>query len=194
MRGCSRLLDALRPRAGVVPAHAGMFPMRYKIAGVYDSGPRACGDVPEIAFALVVIEGWSPRMRGCSRGIRLRLRAPHVVPAHAGMFPSTTATAVGNLRGPRACGDVPMAIIYPFPPFGWSPRMRGCSPVKERGKSVHDVVPAHAGMFPSSLSNRTSRFRGPRACGDVPQAAQGLQVQILWSPRMRGCSRNRHEP
>ena len=189
MRGCSQCSTAKTSISAVVPAHAGMFPVQLADWNINSGGPRACGDVPHIVCAGEGELGWSPRMRGCSRGVRRMLRQHRVVPAHAGMFPRNQNERDSRLRGPRACGDVPFAWSKVLSCFQWSPRMRGCS--RAGGAQLHarGVVPAHAGMFPPTTSPREGATCGPRACGDVPAWNQIYTALGMWSPRMRGCSR-----
>ena len=189
MRGCSRGVDRLFSQKSVVPAHAGMFPTATRYGSCDASGPRACGDVPDIVVIAAPRDVWSPRMRGCSPiGAVLWSRSP-VVPAHAGMFPPHVLCVLTIVSGPRACGDVPLSHAARRSSIAWSPRMRGCSQrvVVVEGDLL--VVPAHAGMFPAPRHPVRRSPCGPRACGDVPIREMQERSYAAWSPRMRGCSR-----
>ena len=89
---------------------------------------------------------------------------------------------------PRARGDVPMASgACP----GWlmfSPRTRGCSVQLTPGVQLHQVFPAHAGMFRSTTAAHLPDSSFPRARGDVPYTHFGVSSFGLFSPRTRGCS------
>ena len=190
-RGCS-LRHRRRDLAhGVVPAHAGMFPADGGGRSHDGSGPRACGDVPRVVDNRGAPPEWSPRMRGCSLRAAPCRRRSWVVPAHAGMFPTTPRRRLQETSGPRACGDVAQFIDSFINLIAWSPRMRGCSLGQLRRVLDDDVVPAHAGMFPTPPSWARSGSGGPRACGDVPLLNLRYLRGIGWSPRMRGCSLKR---
>ena len=175
MRGCS-LASARRRRFDtVVPAHAGMFPGGGFEPSCRISGPRACGDVPEIMPKYKPLYEWSPRMRGWSDLLLVLHGADRVVPAHAGMFPLATPRRSRRRGGPRACGDVPDGHFGSSLVYSWSPRMRGCSRVLQLNKQLQCVVPAHARMFPRAGPRGRCARSGPRACGDVPYSATGYQ-------------------
>ena len=72
--------------------------------------------------------------------------------------------------------------------MAFSPRMRGCSYEGLRIDDPEAVFPAYAGMFRvSSMMWGTCRSF-PRVCGDVPGDARLHDVDLEFSPRMRGCS------
>ncbi|CAL2060941.1 protein of unknown function [Streptomyces murinus] len=131
---------------------------------------------------------WSPRMRGWSRLAGVQQAVVLVVPAHAGVVPSSSRRRGVIRRGPRACGGGPIADA----PSGlidlWSPRMRGWSLGLQVLAAEGCVVPAHAGVVPGALPRAGRRSRGPRACGGGPAEWTQQAVQLLWSPRMRGWS------
>ena len=127
-------------------------------------------------------------MRGCSSRANSEDAREAVVPAHAGMFPCPPSPSHREIRGPRACGDVPSPARRDSQGRKWSPRMRGCSRDHAQVQTVVRVVPAHAGMFPVPLCMPLASAGGPRACGDVPGAMTDIMVEGGWSPRMRGCS------
>ena len=107
-------------------------------------------------------------MRGCS-GIHDGTQSVIAVfPAYAGMF-RITDFHKGKLESfPRVCGDVPTFAVKHFICYGFSPRMRGCSPPRD----LRDT--------------RLNRF--PRVCGDVPFSVNWFIGFNEFSPRMRGCS------
>ena len=189
MRGCSRIRQPDQMGVAVVPAHAGMFPSVSICKRSCTRGPRACGDVPVPRLAVGAHRLWSPRMRGCSLKRLHEGQLFKVVPAHAGMFPAARDTPIFLASGPRACGDVPKLDLITFYYVKWSPRMRGCSQRIGRSRCKDLVVPAHAGMFPKQGCSWIETWRGPRACGDVPGEDGEPHERVLWSPRMRGCSR-----
>ena len=178
MRGCSLNRCGIHERETVVPAHAGMFPALALLIRKSNRGPRACGDVPVLTVTGTTAYMWSPRMRGCSRSNQTRSPRVFVVPAHAGMFPVDDYKAKIKSSGPRACGDVPAASASCACAVPWSPRMRGCSRLAYFSRILAAVVPAHAGMFPSTSTATEAKLRGPRACGDVP-VPTSVAVSVL---------------
>ena len=73
-----------------------------------------------------------------------------------------------NKSFPRVRGDVP----DPLPEGGelllFSPRARGCSPLRTGWHSLPKVFPACAGMFPHAGLVLGGKFCFPRVRGDVP--------------------------
>src|SRR5690606_23887306 len=90
---------------------------------------------------------------------------------------------------PRACGDGPdhQEGAPPWPTY--SPRMRGWSPDAATPVVAFAVLPAHAGMVPGRCSDPRRTPGTPRACGDGPGGADGVNSRRQYSPRMRGWSR-----
>ena len=86
-RGCSRVDLRRGFLVGVFPAHAGVFPHSQCHPFGEDGLPRARGGVPLLSAANCPIILSSPRTRGCSRMIALRVGSSVVFPAHAGVFP-----------------------------------------------------------------------------------------------------------
>ena len=127
MRGCSCFPLVRFIHIAVFPAYAGMF-RRYLSP---DHGarrfPRVCGDVPIERALAVVLEKFSPRMRGCSSAEPSSRNANYVFPAYAGMFLSVTPAGILILSFPRVCGDVPCLCQGFSKTYLFSPRMRGCS-------------------------------------------------------------------
>ncbi len=103
VRGCSRTAVGDHGRHQVVPARAGVFPRQLPVPWRRLCGPRACGGVPRQGPRNSTIARWSPRVRGCSRSRETAGRTHRVVPARAGVFPSTTVLRCRESRGPRAC-------------------------------------------------------------------------------------------
>ena len=152
----------------VVPAPAGLFPdCRAGVCGS-SSRPRACGAVPAGIGSVDMIEGSSPRLRGCSLHRLDRAPARRVVPAPAGLFPAGAAPGRCAAGRPRACGAVP----------GWWQLV----------SEVYGVVPAPAGLFRTRRPRPPSASGRPRACGAVPPETAGRSAEDASSPRLRGCS------
>ena len=113
----------------------------------------------------------SPRTRGCSQLVLLRRVEHLVVPAHAGVFPTSSSTRRSS---------------------AWSsPRTRGCSPDTGNTRHHEGVVPAHARVFLENRNVRPPALSRPRARGGVPAMDDLTPVKSRLSPRTRGCSRRR---
>ncbi len=155
----------------MLPALAGMVPSRMTSSG----------------------RSWtcSPRSRGWSPPARPPRRRGDVLPALAGMVPTTRGSCAGPRRAPRARGDgPPIDWDKPIEPL-CSPRSRGWSrDLRPRG-GAGTVLPALAGMVPPSAESSTERSRAPRARGDGPQPAPSHPHDTMCSPRSRGWSQVR---
>ncbi len=158
----------------------------------------------------------SPRTRGWSHAASARRVHRQVVPAHAGLVPTGSATRPESIRRPAYAGLVPEPSrtgnrAAGRPRARWagpvkidvadsgaksSPRTRGWSVVAAvRGGAAH-VVPAHAGLVPGSR-RPAGRYRClPRARGAGPRSPVRMSVSDGSSPRTRGWShaavRRRH--
>ena len=107
-------------------------------------------------------------MRGCSGASKGFGGVSKVFPAYAGMFLDTYPRHERYVGFPRVCGDVPANRMCGVASTGFSPRMRGCSGVKEALANIGQVFPAYAGMFLMEPSYPISGGCFPRVCGDVP--------------------------
>ena len=154
MRGCFHHKPPDYPAASVLPAYAGMFLSPSSDLGLTLSSPRVCGDVSEQFGAMLIKAVFSPRMRGCFLASNLTRVITIVLPAYAGMFLRPLPKVILPLCSPRVCGDVssPNRLRKKRRPF--SPRMRGCFPGIMFVCTDKRVLPAYAGMFPGSLSER----------------------------------------
>ena len=106
MRGCFRDRYPLKDELRVLPAYAGMFPLKFDDYEFIDSSPRVCGDVSVFGRGNVRSGLFSPRMRGCFSKSSGRASPTRVLPAYAGMFPPVRIRLKPLLRSPRVCGDV----------------------------------------------------------------------------------------
>ena len=66
--------------------------------------------------------------------------------------------------------------------------MRGCTYDREDVVRAYKVSPAHAGMYPSNITDMLVASRFPRTCGDVPMAVALLFLSLVFPPHMRGCT------
>jgi len=193
-RGCSPLRAGRGGREWVVPAHAGVFRALPRRRPSRSRRPRARGGVPSGTGASTGREVSSPRTRGCSHPRRAHGDGVDVVPAHAGVFRSTPTSRRPGWGRPRARGGVPRLSADASSGGRSSPRTRGCSGHPVRIGDLRPVVPAHAGVFPTSPCRRAHRLRRPRARGGVPYPATSGRQSRPSSPRTRGCSRAAPSP
>ncbi len=173
-RGWSQGLVGEVARGPVLPAHAGMVPVRPEPAASQVRAPRARGDGPVWSHALTDQLMCSPRTRGWSPRPFRTCWCPAVLPAHAGMVPGGKSFVT---PGPRC-----------------SPRTRGWS-LSLAAQEAHEVVlPAHAGMVPEVPARITSPSGAPRARGDGPSGEKADGRRPGCSPRTRGWSRSQRGP
>ena len=135
--------------------------------GTYESSPRT--------------RGWSP-MR-ISEHI-----CAHVVPADAGVVPSTPAPPRPGPRRPRGRGGGPARRFDKDSQEWSSPRTRGWSRDEERRAHERTVVPADAGVVPRSPRSCSPSPGRPRGRGGGPAALWARGYRGRSSPRTRGWS------
>mgnify|MGYP000506299289 CR=1 FL=1 len=112
----------------------------------------------------------SPRTRGWSRGRATGTSCASVLPAHAGMVPSSPSESARLGGAPRARGDGPATSPSQLVVVECSPRTRGWSLPDQHRAFHHDVLPAHAGMVPWIHTGRSRSNCAPRARGDGPRS------------------------
>ena len=132
----------------VSPAHAGMDPYTAPTEPTLSSFPRARGDGPPCSPIHRERNKFPPRTRGWTLALKPGKRMLIVSPAHAGM--DLILAMLGNLyvRFPRARGDGPIIIPFPFLPPSFPPRTRGWTLSSQLLCVFRAVSPAHAGMDP----------------------------------------------
>ena len=105
------------------------------------------------------------------------------------MFPRATNWSIAEHSSPRVCGDVSLSDLAKNTDSEFSPRMRGCFLEYCACSCTISVLPAYAGMFPAPIDIISARGSSPRVCGDVSPRINDEQLEISFSPRMRGCFR-----
>ena len=153
--------------AALLPVRAGMVSRRTPGRSDRAPAPRACGDGSQLRELGVGEAICSPRTRGWS----LRDRRPHrhvdLLPAHTGMAPSACPADTRDPTVPRACGDGPVTTGMSGSSGSCSPRSGdGPAVATSRGDGV--LLPAHAGMAPSTRASTARTASAPRVCGDGP--------------------------
>ncbi len=172
----------------LLPAPAGMVPAHHRGAAHRSAAPRTRGDGPTAAAAGLSWTGCSPHPRGWSRNRRAPASCPGMLPAPAGMVPRTSAPAGRPPPAPRTRGDGPFGTWLPQPVPACSPHPRGWSHRECPVALGRTLLPAPAGMVPSS-PRRTSRCRpAPRTRGDGPSKRRCSPTSSPCSPHLRGWS------
>ncbi len=174
--------------AVVVPAHAGVVPVRTASRRGTSSGPRARGGGPHVGIVTATMSGWSPRTRGWSLPVGRVDVLGQVVPAHAGVVPPSGSSFGPRSGGPRARGGGPLLDDRLASVMWWSPRTRGWSLLGVVAQRRPEVVPAHAGVVPMNKQLKTVGPGDPRARGGGPGICPGGGGGGAWSPRTRGWS------
>ncbi len=152
------------------------------------TAPRTRGDGPNRVSPPPWSACCSPHPRGWSLGRRVRRPRWALLPAPAGMVPTTSTSRCTSTAAPRTRGDGP---VYPAMTLGrvpCSPHPRGWS---QRGTATPDggqLLPAPAGMVPTAPGKPTSSTAAPRTRGDGPQAHNLLTACTTCSPHPRGWS------
>ncbi len=158
-RGWSRRHRTQAEGTAVLPAHAGMVPVRRPGSEATVGAPRARGDGPGKLTARIRDAVCSPRTRGWSPELAGVQTTDAVLPAHAGMAPKPPCPRVSRRRAPRARGDGPRGgTAHRRPPL-CSPRTRGWSHDPLHAPVVGAVLPAHAGMTLDLYFHRPSAQR-----------------------------------
>ena len=104
------------------------------------------------------------------------------------MFQAAQLLHAYRIRFPRVRGDVPGVLRRNRHHQLFSPRARGCSPLRMASHQLHLVFPACAGMFLGTEKFCHFLRSFPRVRGDVPRSAWRRTSCTLFSPRARGCS------
>ena len=108
-RGWSRQALGARPRAGVLPAQAGVVPGARPAARWSSRAPRAGGGGPVSSFRSAAVAGCSPRRRGWSQADLSDYPFERVLPAQAGVVPASSLRCCRRGSAPRAGGGGPRA-------------------------------------------------------------------------------------
>ncbi len=134
----------------------------------------------------------SPHARGSSPPGRPPHPRYRVVPARAGIFPMVGILLLVNFSRPRTRGDLPDSFSGAVVLLESSPHARGSSLLRPAAGRGDDVVPARAGIFPSTGSRPRPRTRRPRTRGDLPRPAVCWSWARRSSPHARGSSPGLH--
>ena len=175
-----------RPRARLIPAHAGKTAASAASVGVGTAHPRSRGENPSEIQFLESRAGSSPLTRGKQGRRQAAAIRTGLIPAHAGKTVASLALAVSAGAHPRSRGEN-------WPASGIAARGEGSSPLT-RGKlycayclrSLWGLIPAHAGKTQPHPGRYQRNGAHPRSRGendDGDAAALGVGGS---SPLTRG--------
>ena len=187
-RGWSLIVGGGGVDATLLPAPAGMVPTRCRSSWRSPAVTRACRDGPRVARASCKRGLCSPGPRGWSQeGVRESRRGA-LLPTSAGMGPTPTSKAASLHPAPCACGDGPCMTIKGGDRIRCSPCSRGWSSRNQQRPDRRVLLPALAGMVPTSTCPRLPSPTAPRACGDGPMEALAGSMAAICSLHPRGRS------
>ena len=125
-------------------------------------------------------------MRGSRWDDMEKKTEPGIIPAGAGLTPSSAFPAPKNRDHPRGCGAHVGKTAEALEKVGSSPRVRGSLPCTTPISSEYGIIPAGAGLT-AAEDDETLRARDhPRGCGAHKVTMEN--VFCVWgsSPRVRG--------
>ena len=146
MRGSRRCIHPGQAQEGIIPAHAGLTALSYMLARCTGDHPRACGAHDWDGIIMSHSQGSSPRMRGSPLHHRCAVPARGIIPAHAGLTPSSSPRQCSSWDHPRACGAHCIVKHFAMLVWGSSPRMRGSHDPTMPPAGEAGIIPAHAGL------------------------------------------------
>ena len=193
-RGWPPVHGRLRPGRSLLPARAGMVPPRRRSTGSCGAAPRTRGDGPPPAAARAWPRSCSPHARGWSRWDRHRCQGADLLPARAGMVPTTSTCPCSAGPAPRTRGDGPLCLTVVKPLPDCSPHARGWSQRGDGGCQEDPLLPARAGMVPTPAAETSTSSTAPRTRGNGPQLEAQLDTAGICSPHARGWSPDRRAP
>ena len=139
----------------IIPADAGSTQRARLDAKRRKVHPRGCGEHPNIWFALVIILGSSPRMRGALPTKVSVLGEKRIIPADAGSTTHQGERTRGKEDHPRGCGEHFAKWFIDSTESGSSPRMRGAHTITQSVSGLSRIIPADAGSKPPAAGSST---------------------------------------
>ncbi len=89
---------------------------------------------------------------------------------------------------PHACGGVPTNSFIRDLRLPLSPRMWGCTGIRNKSIKIKKIVPTHVGVYRCSWKEKNIYKSCPHACGGVPLDKSINNKTPMLSPRMWGCT------
>ena len=125
----------------------------------------------------------SPHARGWSHDGGLPLLLGELLPARAGMVPPVACCPATSKPAPRTRGDGPVSGSMPADSAICSPHARGWSRHCPVPRHAHPLLPARAGMVPTSANSWTPATSAPRTRGYGPTDQVWVDSCQICSPR-----------
>ena len=192
MGSSPRVRGSLLPRrfaaasTGIIPAGAGLTTPSKVNPLAFRDHPRGCGAHRLIHDYFSSSEGSSPRVRGSQVGRqRFDLRTG-IIPAGAGLTRQSGLQLRTRRDHPRGCGAHDFFIDATRDITGSSPRVRGSQRLVKAGHILDGIIPAGAGLTPSSPRARRNARDHPRGCGAHSASSPCISFLPGSSPRVRG--------
>ncbi len=175
LRGCSPHPRGWSRRHGpgvreglLLPAPAGMVLPAGPRNPDLPAAPRTRGDGPTMTAEHDHWKACSPHPRGWSRAGVAVPRRHRLLPAPAGMVPSSTTRPPRSTSAPRTRGDGPSPTPKKSTKRACSPHPRGWSRLSGPVGVVAQLLPAPAGMVPEAPRAGAAPGAAPRTRGDGP--------------------------
>ena len=125
MRGKDKFPNAAFRFSGITPAYAGKSWRSPGLRDIPEDHPRLCGEKLNSAFAVLIVLGSPPPMRGKAINERETVCVPRITPAYAGKSSMIKLYTILERDHPRLCGEKVSIVSPPFFFIGSPPPMRG---------------------------------------------------------------------
>ncbi len=179
--------------ATLLPAPAGMAPVRPQGSRPHRAAPRTRGDGPFTPLMLRSGMTCSPHPRGWPPGPRNHRRQQRLLPAPAGMAPRPRTRPRVRSPAPRTRGDGPWSGRPGTAAATCSPHPRGWPRNHVRLQPAGGLLPAPAGMAPGAVGRRSGPPSAPRTRGDGPSPSLIRSSPSSCSPYSRGWPKTQPE-
>ena len=146
VRGSRKIINAVFPQAGIIPAGAGLTTARLHAAPLRRDHPRGCGAHIPYEFSTVVTPGSSPRVRGSHLTDWHESGHTRIIPAGAGLTERHNIETSAYRDHPRGCGAHARDPLDRLHNLGSSPRVRGSPERLYRERDRTGIISAGAGL------------------------------------------------
>ena len=186
MRGTRQIHRGRVTQVGIIPAYAGNTCVAIDGEFYVRDHPRICGEHWSIAWAISLMPGSSPHMRG-TRVLSVVERTPiGIIPAYAGNTCLGRQPLTRLEDHPRICGEHHGAAFDLNVNTGSSPHMRGTPHPRRNTPRRRGIIPAYAGNTHVQSALITRLGDHPRICGEHVVVVIFHTPSGGSSPHMRG--------
>ena len=158
-----------RPRTRtrrLIPAHAGKTALTTSSGPSFRAHPRSRGENKCPPSDCPRCPGSSPLTRGKPGATAAGLAGGGLIPAHAGKTAACKVGLVDARAHPRSRGENSDNRGHSLGTSGSSPLTRGKLRQRRQGRSVHGLIPAHAGKTDGRSTEGAGRTAHPRSRGE----------------------------